>query len=299
MQITNYMPVKIYLLISTLFLFYGLEANDENKEIEITCIPFSQELLRELISETNQRFNTKIELSEEANQILDLALDLRGDLKKKVTVSFFLNNIITVLNEEYKKNLNWYTTDGKTFFIIVGKVPENILPKNQYKKNDEYVFLHRIKKDDLDGVKELLDKHIDPNSKYYDSWTGVMTTAANGNDEILGVLIRRGGDVNIQADNGYTALIASVINNLLTTTQILLANNANPNFIDEFNNTALDYAKTIKNDEMIKILKSYGAKTAAELHRLKDNEKKIRNGRNFWRRPSESGLSPEEELPPQ
>lgn len=68
-------------------------------------------------------------------------------------------------------------------------------------------FLQAVKDADINTVIRMLDGGIDPNTLSPNGWTGVTYAAANGNIEMMKLLITRGTDVNKADKDGWTPLM--------------------------------------------------------------------------------------------
>ncbi|MCF4969743.1 ankyrin repeat domain-containing protein [Nostoc sp. CMAA1605] len=74
---------------------------------------------------------------------------------------------------------------------------------------------YAAEKGDVEKIKKLLDKGIDPNSrKMINSPTPIYYAAAQGHREIVEILIRYGADVNlgIEENDTFNPLLAATIN---------------------------------------------------------------------------------------
>lgn len=129
----------------------------------------------------------------------------------------------------------------------------------------------------LEIAEYLLLKGADLNKA--DKWgtTAFLYAADNLTPDILLFLLNKGADVNKQDMSGLTALMRSINELRIKNIKVLIENGANVNILDRKSKTALDYAMdnakrnyTFKEDketaqEIIKLLRDHGAKTAVEL----------------------------------
>ncbi len=83
-----------------------------------------------------------------------------------------------------------------------------------------------------------------------------------GSTEIAKLLIEKGSDVNAADHKGGTPLTAAVFGGNIETIKLLLSKGANVN--DTGGRLAMSFAKFMKNDEIIKLLKDAGAKESNE-----------------------------------
>jgi len=86
-----------------------------------------------------------------------------------------------------------------------------------------------IKKGDLLGLREELDRRMSPNLSNQYSWNLLMLAAMEGNTSIGELLISRGADVNAINDFGETALSLAAHKGHAPFVRALLANGASPN----------------------------------------------------------------------
>lgn len=93
-----------------------------------------------------------------------------------------------------------------------------------------------------DDVRELLQQGTDPNM-VYNTNTALTYAARDGFTEIAGLLIDHGADVNWIDGEGVTPLILASFKNHIELVQLLLAHGADTTVKDQWNRTALDYAR--------------------------------------------------------
>jgi ankyrin repeat protein len=87
--------------------------------------------------------------------------------------------------------------------------------------------------------------------------------AASGYNDIVNILLEHGVEINNKSRrNGYSPLIEACAFGKEETVEILLKHKAKVNITDNNGETALDHAFK---EQTIKLLKSYGAKTGADL----------------------------------
>ena len=117
-----------------------------------------------------------------------------------------------------------------------------------------------------DGVRQLLDKNIEPIAAFSDGRfpLHVVTTAFDETDiEIIELLIVQGADLNIQNNFGETPLHLATRQNdpQLEVIQKLLDLGANPDIVTKNGDTALDYAQDKEIKSLIKKFKKQKRKT--------------------------------------
>lgn len=96
---------------------------------------------------------------------------------------------------------------------------------------------------DVDEVKALLatGTHVDVLDKDYDS-TALSQAVANGNRDIVDVLINAGADVNMRAQSGHTALMAMTGSTTAEIVWALIDAGARADLLDNDGKNALHYA---------------------------------------------------------
>jgi ankyrin repeat protein len=85
-----------------------------------------------------------------------------------------------------------------------------------------------IKKGDVLGLRQELDKRMSPNLSNQYSWSLLMLAAMEGNTSIGELLISRGADVNAINDFGETALSLAAHKGHVSFVRALLTNGASP-----------------------------------------------------------------------
>lgn len=98
-----------------------------------------------------------------------------------------------------------------------------------------------IRNDNPVQVEKLLSEGVDPNSRTDEGTTALILAAKRGYLEICRLLIARGADVNLRANNrdGDSALIGAARRGFVGICRLLLKHGANINQLDNFGNTAL------------------------------------------------------------
>jgi uncharacterized protein len=145
---------------------------------------------------------------------------------------------------------------------------------------------------DMKEVTELLEKGANPNALDSMGRTALMTSAIAGHIEMVRLLLERGADVNTPNAQGSTALVGAIVNNRPEIFHLLLAKGAAVNIAsksgsplifacvvgriefakvllekgaqvqvkDEFGRTPFGVARKIKDEALVALLESYGAK---------------------------------------
>jgi ankyrin repeat protein len=82
----------------------------------------------------------------------------------------------------------------------------------------------------------------------------LITAVYNKNADVLNLLLRNGGQVDLDDGFGATALMYAVSNEQVELVKILVEHSANPNLKDKTGNNAFSNARKVGNREIKKIL---------------------------------------------
>ena len=136
--------------------------------------------------------------------------------------------------------------------------------KSKESKLEKDAFLQALESNDIQKVKNYLDKENYINKKYVYSYqwlmgknenvTPLMIAANRGNDDIVELLIKKGAEVNAKDDSGYTALMIAAHQGKCNSLRILLKNGAYVNQKKPSGDTALILASMLGHVECVKIL---------------------------------------------
>jgi uncharacterized protein len=125
--------------------------------------------------------------------------------------------------------------------------------------NDEQLYA-AIQKNDKAVVESLLRKKADPNYvKQAGPWMKVsplITAVNNANVEIVMLLIANNAQVDWRDGFNTTALMYAAANGNKEIVELLIANGADVNSTDGDGNTVLTAAKESKNEEVIALIES-------------------------------------------
>lgn len=119
-------------------------------------------------------------------------------------------------------------------------------------------LLDAVKAGDRSAVQAALEQGISPNAGDINGGFALSHAAGQGNLEIMQLLLERGAEVNITADEGYTPLMEAILGQPITAVQLLLDYKADPNQLAA-GMTPLGSAVTDGNLDLVKLLIVYGA----------------------------------------
>ena len=101
---------------------------------------------------------------------------------------------------------------------------------------------------DLEFVKQLIAKDAEVNKK---GWAPLHYAAANGHDDIVKLLLDHSAYVDAGSPNGTTPLMMAARGGHLSTLKLLLDNGADLTVKNQIGMTALDFAKTYKEPDVV------------------------------------------------
>jgi serine/threonine-protein phosphatase 6 regulatory ankyrin repeat subunit B len=171
---------------------------------------------------------------------------------------------------------------GVTALILacmVGHDELHMLVKATIQDNsDEGTALMRASHDQV--VELLLKANADVNVQANNGTTALMLASDNGHDQVVELLLKANADVNVQANNGTTALMLASDNGHDQVVELLLGANADVNVQDKNNRgTALMRASLNGHDQVVELL----LKANADVN-IQDN-----NGHTALMRASKNG----------
>lgn len=116
-----------------------------------------------------------------------------------------------------------------------------------------------VVKGDSVAIKDFIKRGADVNLIIK---TGIVETnlivaaVYNKNAEVLDLLLRNGGDVDLDDGFGATPLMYAVSTDQIELVKVLLEHKADPNLKDKTGNTAFSNAKKVRNREITKLLEA-------------------------------------------
>ena len=108
-------------------------------------------------------------------------------------------------------------------------------------------------------IEVLIQQGADVNVQVNNGWTALIWAAEKGHKEIVEMLLEGGADVNIKSDDGYTALIWASREGHKEVVEMLLQNGADVNQKDGNSYTALIWASRGGYKEVVEVLLERGA----------------------------------------
>lgn len=108
-------------------------------------------------------------------------------------------------------------------------------------------------------IRELIDAGARVNDKDEDGNTPLLNAAIMNNPKLVQALLDAGANVNEQNEAGQTALMLAAREGYIENVKALIAALADINRTDDDDWTALRYAREGSHDDVIELLKSYGA----------------------------------------
>jgi ankyrin repeat protein len=101
---------------------------------------------------------------------------------------------------------------------------------------------------DIDFVKQLIAKDAEVNKK---GWAPLHYAAANGHDDVVKLLLDHSAYVDAGSPNGTTPLMMAARGGHVSTVKLLLDNGADLTVKNQIGLTALDFAKTYKEPDVV------------------------------------------------
>jgi ankyrin repeat protein len=107
-------------------------------------------------------------------------------------------------------------------------------------------------------VRRLVDAGAEVN---FFGWPPLVYAAYNGHTEIVDYLIGRGAEIDAKTENGSTALFFASRFGHIETVKALLKHRADPNIVNDKDETAVDWAMKEKNTHIEELLRTAGGRS--------------------------------------
>ena len=120
-------------------------------------------------------------------------------------------------------------------------------------------LLQALWNEDIDGVKDLLEKGADPNAQTSCGTRPLLIAAKKENTEIIKILVENGAKVDGKDNNGLTPLMSAASAGKASNVEVLIAAAADLNAKDNKGITALMWATAKGFADIVEILLSNGA----------------------------------------
>ena len=136
--------------------------------------------------------------------------------------------------------------------------PPKASPSKASPSKTEIAAMKRaIIRNDINQVKNILDKGFNVNTPGIRNWTPLIYAAYYGRYEIADFLLKRGADPNLRGKYGETALIEASCEGRggAKMVQLLIDKGAKIDIVDVYGYVALDYARASSRHSIIAILK--------------------------------------------
>lgn len=197
-----------------------------------------------------------------------------GESEKESWISAISNDKIDQLSlmvDQYDPKLFLHITaeNGKSALMAACKQGRLDLVKNLVEAGADVngqtltqgtPFMFAVLGGHLDVARWLMEEQADIHSAGSNGWTAVTIASAKGYVDILAWLIEEGADAQVRDVYRYTPLLRAVSNGFEDVTTLLLSlPETDVNAQDEYENTSLHHAVSMKNHSMIKLLLSHGA----------------------------------------
>ncbi|RSK27665.1 hypothetical protein EJF36_12695 [Bacillus sp. HMF5848] len=145
---------------------------------------------------------------------------------------------------------------GGTFLSILALDKINLFDEFPYES--EYTPLMEASLNgDVEAVNELLNEGENPNEMNEYGESPLLIAVVNEHIEVINTLLKNGADPNFQDTEGWTPLMSAVMTENLQVGEILLEAGANPLLVDQYEMTAIDYAKDIGSSEYLQLMNAY------------------------------------------
>ena len=141
----------------------------------------------------------------------------------------------------------------------------NVLNTTQKEKEEDQQLQHSsgyltipiieaAKIGNIEVVKLQLKEHVNVNIQDEDGVTALMLASLNGHTQVVELLLKENADVNIQKENGRTALMLASLNGHTKVVELLLKENADVNIQNKEGVTALMAASQNGHTQIVELL---------------------------------------------
>lgn len=136
-------------------------------------------------------------------------------------------------------------------------VPTPKAPKEQKETFQELLETagKSIEDGDLEGLTLAMDKGLSPDARFKDGNPIILRVCFLGDLKMLKVLISKGANLNIKGVNGLTPLMTAVKGFKYSIVEYLVNNGADKRIKNNFNWTALDFARQTRDEVLILMTK--------------------------------------------
>ena len=108
-------------------------------------------------------------------------------------------------------------------------------------------------------IEVLIQQGADVDVQVNNGCTALIDASYYGHKEVVGILLENGADVNIKNENGWTALMNAAYGGLKDVVEVLLQNEADVNQKDDDSRTALIWASENGYKDVVEVLLERGA----------------------------------------
>lgn len=135
----------------------------------------------------------------------------------------------------------------------------NIISQSKTKADQLIAFIGAVKSEKIEEVRHSIPQDEGLIDALVHGWTALTIAAAQGNEEILRLLIQHNANLDQKNLNGNTALIAAILEERLICARVLCTAGAEINERNSKGETAILHAVKLGNIDIIKLLIKYNA----------------------------------------
>ena len=182
--------------------------------------------------------------NEDSNTLLHLATQQNAP----ETISWLLNA---------GADVNAMNKNGETALTIARKLNDkNTIKIIQTAVESALLSAATEEPENLAEVAKCLAQNIDVDAISKDGYTALLSALSLGHENVIGLLLQNGANINIANDKNQTALHFSARGGNTKTIELLLQNKADTNLKDDNGNTALHHAVEYGHADAVKLLLS-------------------------------------------